>query len=48
MEQIPENLLLEISHFFGTYKLLEKNKWSKIGNWFDTQDTLKFIESCKL
>ena len=48
MEQIPENLLLEISHFFGTYKLLEKNKWSKIGNWFDTQNTLKFIESCKL
>ena len=41
-KEIALNIVLQVG------KLLEKNKWSKIGNWFNTQDTLKFIESCKL
>ena len=34
----------KITHFFETYKSLEKNKWTKIGDWKSTNDTHKLIQ----
>ena len=44
LRDIPEHLLREIAHFFGTYKALEKEKWSKIGGWKGTEDTRLLLE----
>uniref|UniRef100_A0A7S2RLU3 Inorganic pyrophosphatase n=1 Tax=Mucochytrium quahogii TaxID=96639 RepID=A0A7S2RLU3_9STRA len=41
---LPEHKLREVSHFFETYKGLEKNKWAKVGGWKGTQDTYQLIE----
>jgi inorganic pyrophosphatase len=43
-EDIPSHKLNEITHFFETYKSLEKNKWTKIGDWKSTNDTHKLIQ----
>ena len=45
LRDVPEHLLREIAHFFGTYKALEKKKWAKVGGWKGTEDTLALIES---
>jgi len=44
LRDVPEHLLREIAHFFGTYKALEKKKWAKVGGWKGTEDTLLLIE----
>lgn len=44
LEDLPDHKLLEISHFFETYKGLEKGKWAKVGAWSGTEDTYKLIE----
>ena len=47
MNDIPKHVLKEISHFFETYKLLEKEKWSKVGSWHDKKDSFELIEQSK-
>ena len=47
MNDIPIHALKEISHFFETYKLLEKEKWSKVGSWHDKKDSFELIEQSK-
>lgn len=44
IDDIPEYTLKEISHFFETYKLLEKDKWVKIGSWHNKEDTVKLLD----
>jgi inorganic pyrophosphatase len=44
LRDVPEHVLREIAHFFGTYKALEKKKWAKVGGWKGTEDTKKLIE----
>lgn len=44
MRDVPEHMLREITHFFETYKALEKKKWAKVGGWKGTQDTYDLIE----
>ena len=44
LRDIPEHVLREIAHFFGTYKALEKSKWAKVGGWKGTEDTLTLIQ----
>ena len=45
MFQFVPAVLREISHFFETYKALEKSKWVKVGGWKGTEDTHALIES---
>ena len=47
MNDIPKHALKEISHFFETYKLLEKEKWSKVGSWHDKKDSFELIEQSR-
>ena len=47
MNDIPKHVLKEISHFFETYKLLEKEKWSKVGSWHDKTDSFELIEESR-
>ena len=47
MNDIPKHVLKEISQFFETYKLLEKEKWSKVGSWHDKKDSFELIEQSK-
>lgn len=42
-KDLSEYKLKEISTFFETYKKLEKDKWSKVGEWKDTEATKKLI-----
>eukprot|EP00937_MAST-01D_sp_MAST-1D-sp2_P006747 g6747.t1 len=44
LRDVPDHLLREIAHFFGTYKALEKKKWAKVGGWKGTADTVSLIE----
>lgn len=44
MDDIPKHTINEISHFFETYKSLEKEKWVKIGNWKNLDDAYKLIK----
>ena len=43
LRDVPEHVLREIAHFFGTYKALEKEKWAKVGGWKGTEDTKALI-----
>ncbi len=45
LSDIPKHKLLEISQFFETYKALEKDKWVKVGDWKDIDDTHIFIQN---
>lgn len=47
MNDMPKHALKEISHFFETYKLLEKEKWSKVGSWHDKKDSFELIEQSR-
>jgi inorganic pyrophosphatase len=47
MNDIPKHVLKEISQFFETYKLLEKEKWSKVGSWHDKKDSFELIEQSR-
>lgn len=42
-QQLSENLLRKIEHFFKSYKDLDKNKWSKIGEWKGQEDAWSAI-----
>ena len=46
IKDVSEHKLKEIKEFFGTYKNLEKNKWSKIENWNDYDKTMQLIKKC--
>ena len=43
-EDIPKHIIHEISNFFETYKILEKDKWVKVGDWKKKEDTFKLIK----
>ena len=43
MNDIPKHIIHEITNFFETYKILEKDKWVKVGNWKNKEETLKLI-----
>lgn len=45
MEDINSHILKEISHFFETYKQLEKEKWVKIDSWKDIKETYELIKN---
>lgn len=47
IKDIPEHSLKEISHFFETYKQLEKEKWVKVDSWRDKEDTYKLIKQTR-
>jgi inorganic pyrophosphatase len=44
LSDVPKHKLKEISHFFETYKQLEKNKWAKVGGWHGAEEALKLVE----
>ena len=44
LEDIPKHIIDEIKNFFETYKILEKDKWVKVGDWKDKKETYKLIE----
>ena len=44
MKDLPNHTLAQIKEFFETYKRLEPNKWVKVGEWYDYQDTMKLIQ----
>ena len=56
INDLNKHTLEEISHFFETYKALEKEKWVKVGSWLDVKATHelinkthnKYIESQKI
>tara|TARA_B100000424_G_scaffold268436_1_gene263223 strand:+ start:1926 stop:2462 length:537 start_codon:yes stop_codon:yes gene_type:complete len=43
MNDIPKHIIHEITNFFETYKILEKNKWVKVGDWKNKEETLQLI-----
>ncbi|CAM9128221.1 unnamed protein product [Phaeothamnion confervicola] len=45
LRDVPEHYLREISHFFETYKALERQKWVRVGGWKGTEDTHNLIRS---
>ena len=45
IKDIQDHKLKEISQFFETYKALEKNKWVKVGDWNDINDTHVLIKN---
>ena len=46
MAEVPQSIKDAIAKFFGSYKSLEKNKWSKVHGWHDRQEAFKLIEDC--
>ncbi len=44
IEDIPDHNLKEITHFFETYKQLEKEKWVKVDSWKGKKETLQLIK----
>ena len=44
MNDIPKHIIHEITNFFETYKILEKNKWVKVGDWKNKEETLQLIK----
>ena len=43
MDDIPPHTLKEISQFFETYKILEKEKWAKVGGWENKDEAIDLI-----
>ena len=43
MNDIPKHIIHEITNFFETYKILEKDKWVKVGDWKNKEETLQLI-----
>lgn len=44
LRDVPEHVLREISCFFQYYKVLEREKWVKVGGWHGTADTCELVE----
>ena len=47
LSDLGKHLLIKIKHFFEHYKDNEPNKWVKIGEFKDKDETLKLIEISK-
>ena len=45
IEDIPKHIIDEISNFFETYKILEKDKWVKVGDWKNKEETFSLIKN---
>ena len=43
IEDVPEDLLAQIRHFFEHYKDLEKGKWAKVSGWTGPEEACKVI-----
>lgn len=43
IRNLPEVVLLKITHFFENYKKLEKGKWVKVTGWKDAADAKDII-----
>lgn len=43
IEDVPEDLLGQIRHFFEHYKDLEPGKWAKVSGWTGPEDAAKII-----
>lgn len=43
IEDVPEDLLGQIRHFFEHYKDLEPGKWAKVSGWTGPDDAAKII-----
>lgn len=46
LEDVPQHVLKEISHFFQRYKELEKGKFSEVLGWEGKESALKLIREC--
>ncbi len=46
IQDLPELLKSQISHFFERYKELEKGKWVKVEGWADRQAAEAEIMAC--
>ena len=42
-DDVPEQLMYQISHFFEHYKDLEEDKWVKIEGWASVDDAKKEV-----
>ena len=42
-DQLPQNLIDQITHFFERYKDLEPGKWVKVDAWGDAEEAKKMI-----
>ena len=43
IEDVPEDFLAQIRHFFEHYKDLEKGKWAKVSGWTGPEEACKVI-----
>ncbi len=43
-EQLPENLIAQIKHFFEHYKDLEPGKWVRVEGWKGREDAERLIQ----
>lgn len=44
IEDVPEDLLAQIRHFFEHYKDLEKGKWAKVSGWTGVKEAEEVIQ----
>lgn len=42
-DDVPEDYLAQIRHFFEHYKDLEKGKWAKVSGWTGPEEACKVI-----
>jgi inorganic pyrophosphatase len=47
LADVPSQLLVEISHFFATYKDLDPNRHSSVKGWRDREAAWREIEECR-
>jgi len=47
IDDLPEHLLAEISHFFEVYKDLEPGKSVEVGGWHNRDEALEVIERAR-
>lgn len=47
LDQINLHLKKEIKHFFESYKYLEENKKTLVGDWFSREETYKIIKEAQ-
>jgi inorganic pyrophosphatase len=47
IDDLPEQLRAEISHFFAVYKDLDAGRHSEVGGWADRDAALKMIEEAR-
>ena len=43
IDDVPEDLLAQIRHFFEHYKDLEPGKWAKVSGWTGPEEAAKII-----